>query len=185
MIRQFYTEPRKFRITGKNGKEEFATYQNTNIQPTAQSAVMGQDTGFRRPIFDIEIRAQKASPFSTVALNELAKEMYGAQFFNPQMADQALMALDMMSFEGKNAIESKIAENSTLVQTLIQLATIVDALQGSTIAPQLAQQYGVQAPQASMGGGVQTNALGAAVQSAGRNTATTARDKATNVANPG
>lgn len=190
LIQQFYTEPRKFRITGKNGNEEFTSYQNTRIQPSAQGSIMGQDMGFRRPIFDIEIRAQKASPFSTVARNELAKELYGMGFFNPQTTEQSLIALDMMDFDGKNAIVTKISQNSTLVQTLIQLATAVDQLTGSQLAPILAQQYGAQQygaqiPQQVTGGGaVQTNSLGQAVQSAQGNTATTAQEKAANVASP-
>ena len=183
LIRQFYTEPRKFRIIAPNGKDQFVTYVNQNIKDIMQTDTNGKPV-YRRPIFDIEVRAQKASPFSTVAMNELAKELYSAGFFNPQLADQALMALDMMSFDGKNAIIGKISQNSTLVQTAIKLAQIVDVYTGSGIMPQLMQQYGVQAPQTDIGGMLQTNALGKAVQSGTGGIVTNAREAAANATSP-
>lgn len=183
LIRQFYTEPRKFRITNPNGKDEFVTYTSQGIQDIPQLG-SGGETIYRRPIFDIEIRAQKASPFSTIAMNEMAKELYYAGFFNPQMADQALMALDMMSFDGKNSIVSKISQNSTLVQTSLKLAQIVDSMTGTSIMPQLAQQYGVSMPQSDIGGMMQTNILGRAVQAGTGGIVTNAKQTAANVASP-
>ena len=37
----------------------------------------------RRPVFDVKISAQKASPYSRIANNELAKELFGMGLFNP------------------------------------------------------------------------------------------------------
>ena len=51
--------------------------------------------------FDVEITAQKQSPYTKMAQNELALQFYSAGFFNPQMADQALACLDMMDFPRK------------------------------------------------------------------------------------
>lgn len=108
LIRQFYTQPRCFRITG-NGSRAFVEFDNSTLQPQ-QADAFGIDLGARKPVFDIEIVAQKKSPFSTLARNELAKELYGLQFFNPQVADQALLALDMMDIEGKDGLIQKSAK---------------------------------------------------------------------------
>ena len=64
--------------------------------------------GMRLPVFDIKVNPQKASPYSKMAQNELALQFYQAGFFSPQMADQALMAMSMMEFEGKDELLRKI-----------------------------------------------------------------------------
>ncbi|MDO4531957.1 MAG: hypothetical protein Q4C06_08250, partial [Bacillota bacterium] len=102
LIRQFYDQPREFRILGEGGNE-FVHYSNKNIKPSPH-IVMGVDTGSRKPVFDIKITSQKSSPFSKVAQNELAKELYHMGFFNPELSDQALMAMKMMDFEGREEI---------------------------------------------------------------------------------
>ncbi len=73
LIRQFYDEPRCFRITGEEG-ERFLEYDNRGIRPASQGQAFGVDLGERRPVFDIRITSQKSSPFSKIAQNELAKE---------------------------------------------------------------------------------------------------------------
>ena len=45
--------------------------------------------------------------------NELAKELYNLGMFNPQMADQALLCLEMMNFEGREKIMEKIKANAS------------------------------------------------------------------------
>ena len=57
----------------------------------------------RTPIFDIKVRPQKASPFSRIAQNELAKELYGMGAFNPANSDQAYACVEMMDFRERMA----------------------------------------------------------------------------------
>ena len=144
-IRQFYDLPRQFRILGENGAEEFVQYSNRGIVPQYQGVEMGVDLGYRIPYFDIEITAQKASPYSKMSQNELALQFYSAGFFNPQMADQALACLDMMDFDRKQFIMQKIAQNGGMYQQMlmmqgqmIQLAEMVDQQRGSNLAEQIA-----------------------------------------------
>ena len=174
LIRQFYDLPRKFRIMGESGAARFVEYSNAGIQPQAQGFEMGTDMGYRLPLFDIEITAQKQSPYSRMSQNELALQFFGAGFFNPQMADQALACLDMMDFDRKEFIMQKIAQNGGMYQQMLQmqqqmlmLAQMVDASRGSNIAEQLAAQYSGGAPVAPIDGGMnpaqkveQTEALG-------------------------
>ena len=64
------------------------------------------------PSFDIKITAQKKNPFARVSQNELAKELYSMGFFKPELANQALGALELMDFEGKDTVRSYIVQNS-------------------------------------------------------------------------
>lgn len=159
LIRQFYDLPRKFRIVGEDGKARFIEYSNANIQPQAQGMEMGLDMGFRLPVFDLEISAQKQSPYSKMSQNELAIQFFGAGFFNPQMTDQALACLDMMDFDRKQFVIQKISQNGTMYQQLMMmqqqllgLAQIVDRYEGSNMAEQIAASV--------MGGGASVAASG-------------------------
>ena len=152
LIRQFYTIERKFRIIGENGTERFVSYKNTNIQPQEQGTDMGMDMGYRVPMFDIEITAQKQSPYSKMSQNDLALQFYQAGFFNPQLADQALACLDMMDFDRKHFVMQKIAQNGTMFQQMMMMqqqmlamAQQLDALTGTNMA-QAMMQGGGQPP---------------------------------------
>lgn len=172
LIRQFYDLPRCFRIMGENGTARYVQYSNANIVPQSQGNDLGMDMGFRLPLFDIEITAQKQSPYSKMSQNELALQFYSAGFFFPQNADAALVCLDMMDFDRKHFIMQKIAQNGTMYQQMmmmqqqmVALAQMVDQSRGSNIAEQLMAQFGGGAPVAPIDGGApakvdETEALG-------------------------
>ena len=147
LIRQFYDLPRCFRIIGANGVARFVQYSNQGIVPQAQGMDFGMDMGMRIPLFDIEVTAQKQSPYSKMSQNELALQFYSAGFFNPAMADQALVCLDMMDFDRKEFIMQKIAQNGGMLQQMMMLAQMVDAKGGGgEITAGLAQQFGIPVP---------------------------------------
>lgn len=159
LIRQFYDLPRQFRILGENGRENFVSYTNAGIKPVYQGMEMGVDMGYRLPVFDIEITAEKASPYSKLSQNELALQFFGAGFFNPQMTDQALACLEMMDFDGKEQIMQRISTNGTLYQRLmmaqqqaVAMAQLVDMKLGTNYAMQLLG--GAQGTQQPMPGSV-------------------------------
>lgn len=108
LIRQFYTEPRAFRITGKNGGTEFVTYRNKNIIAKNDSEFGGMEDYFRRPIFDIKIVPQKQSPYQKAQQNELAKELFSLGMLSPDRKEEAKLAIKMMDFYGKDEILSKL-----------------------------------------------------------------------------
>ena len=162
LIRQFYDVPRCFRIMGENGTARYVEYSNAGITPQFQGIEMSVDMGYRTPLFDIEITAQKQSPYSKMSQNELALQLYTAGLFNPQLADQALLCLDMMDFPRKESLMQKVAMNGTLYQQLLmaqqqmlQMAQIIDQTQGTNMADQIAQGI--------MGGGAAPMADGQAV----------------------
>jgi len=148
LIRQFYDTPRYFRILGEGGAQEFIRYSNAGIVNTA-----GPGDEPRVPLFDIEVTAQKASPYSKMAQNELALQFFGAGFFNPQNADQALSCLDMMDFDRKAFIMERIAQNGGMYQQMqrmqqqmFMMAQELDNIKGTNITAQMAAGMGASLP---------------------------------------
>lgn len=119
LIRQFYDVPRQFRITGTLGEEQFVQYGNAGLRAQPLGMIAGQDMGMRLPVFDIEVKAQKAAAYTKMSQNELALQFYSLGFFNPAQADTSLMCLDMMEFDGKDALMQKIAQMGGMYQQLI------------------------------------------------------------------
>ena len=120
LIRQFYNLPRQFRIVGEYGMQKFESYTNAGIIPQHQGNDFGQDMGYRLPVFDIKVSAQKQNVYTKVSQNELAMQFFQMGFFNPQMTDQALMCLEIMDFDGKDGVMLKVAQNGTMFQKLVQ-----------------------------------------------------------------
>ena len=107
----------------------------------------------------------------------------------PANADQALMVLDMMDFEGKAQVVEKVRGNGTMyqqmqqmAQQLQQLSVIVDRLTGSGLTQAMDAPVTGQAGDPGAGG--KASPLTAAVQGGAGVTATTARDKAQQAAQP-
>ena len=111
LIRQFYDLPRAFRILGQTGGQEFISFSNAGLKPQDQGVVLGVDMGYRTPLFDVEISAEKQSPYTRLSQNEMAMQFYSAGLFDPSRVQEALAALDMMDFNGKSAVVEHIREN--------------------------------------------------------------------------
>ncbi|PST28272.1 portal protein [Enterocloster lavalensis] len=171
LIRQFYTLPRCYRITQPNGEAQYIELTNESLQPQ-QDNMMDGELSARRPVFDIKVAAQKASPYSRIANNELAKELFGMGVFNPQIADQAMAVVTMMDFDRRDEVLKKIQENGLMYQQLqqmqaamVQMADIIAQTTGNT---QLLDAVGQMAGPAQTGINVnpqqvRTNSLGAPV----------------------
>ena len=191
LMRQFYDEPRCFRITGDAGRFDYAVFSNANIAGQDMGEEFGVTLGERLPIFDVTVIPAKKSAFSRLSQNELAKEFYGLGFFNPQLADQSLACLDMMDFDGKEKVMERVQANGTLYQQLVmmrqqmaKLAAIVDAQNGTTILQGIAQDDRTaqgDAP-AQDGKNVTTDGMGRSM--AGDDLATQARRRALEGATP-
>jgi cell fate (sporulation/competence/biofilm development) regulator YlbF (YheA/YmcA/DUF963 family) len=101
--------------------------------------------GYRLPVFDVEVSAEKESAYTTLSQNELALQFYNSGMFNPQLADQALATMDMMEFQGKQGVIEKVQANGGMYRQMmqmqaqmLQMAQTIDALTGSTMADQMA-----------------------------------------------
>lgn len=191
LIRQFYDMPRQFRIIGDYGAQKFISYTNRGIQPQYQGTDFGTDMGYRLPVFDIKVSAQKRSVYTKITQNEMAIQFFQLGFFNPSMADQAIMCMGMMDFDGKDALIQKISQNGTMQQKLIQYMQL---------ALTLAQQYEPEAAEmiaqdisVTMGGGTpggaavslqQADSLGGMARQA-PTIVQNARERSGNAAQPG
>lgn len=118
LIRQYYDIPRQYRITGNMGEEQFVSYTNAGIKPIQQGYDFGVDMGYRVPVFDIKVSAQKANVYTKMQQNELALQLFNAGVFNPELADQSLLLLDTMDFDGKEQIIQKVQQNATLYRMM-------------------------------------------------------------------
>lgn len=160
LIRQFYDMPRKFRILGQYGAEEYITYINNGLQLQSQGVSFDDKETFRLPVFDIKVSAQKKNVYTKVTQNELALQFFQLGFFNPQMTDQALMCLDMMEFDGKDGIMQKVSQYGTMFQKLLQymqlaltFAQTTDPMAAETIAQDILMTTGGAGVPASGGSG--------------------------------
>ena len=152
------------------------------------------------PVFDIKVSPQKSSPFSTVAQNERAKELYGLGFFRPDMADQALAALEMMQFDDIDKVRRTIRQNGTMYEQLSQMMQLaqamamqLDAMEGGVNqyalqVQQVMQQVGGSSltPTGSKDSGntMRVDALGAAYNLSKNQTAAAARNEAASQSTP-
>lgn len=152
LIRQFYDAPRCFRIVGAGGVE-FLQFDNTGLLPRPLGQVFGLDMGQAKPIYDIKVRSQKASPYSRIVQNELAKELFSMGLFRPEMAEQARSCLEMMDFEGKDQVLARIGAQGALQAQVVELKTrlqqlgqVVDALRGTSIGPAVTAEVETDSP---------------------------------------
>lgn len=152
LMRQFYDLSRSFRITGEGSEYQFIDFDNTGLQ----DQVTGLDTMgnpmFRRPVFDLKIKAQKKNPFSRMEQNERAKELYAMGFFAPENAQASLIALDMMDFEGIQTVKEKVMQGQTLLNMVMQMSQQLSAITGA-LMPQEEAQAGGGTNTAESGGG--------------------------------
>ena len=119
LIRQFYDETRSFRITG-SGKEEFISYDNSNIRLSESMGADGQMYS-REPVFDIKISAEKQNSYQRNAQNELAVSLLNLGVFDPARVDMTLPMLELMTFEGKEKLVDTLSKNATLQDKMMGL----------------------------------------------------------------
>lgn len=138
LIRQFYDMPRQFRILGEQGGEEYVTYTNAGLKPQPQGMAFGEDMGFRLPVFDIKVSAQKKSAYTKMSQNELALQFYQLGFFSPDAVDQTMLCLEMMDFDGKDGIMQRVAQQATMRDKLGQYMQLALTL-AAKAAPEMVQ----------------------------------------------
>ena len=161
LIRQFYELPRQFRLLGAMGTEEFVSYDHSGLQPRVMDD--GVTVSYRVPEFDLEIGAERESPYRTAEANQLALQLFQMGFFRDDLADQALRCLELMEFKNKDQLARVISGGQTqarqiaaLRQQLLQLAQVVDEAKGTHLVESLSvEQGGGQNAAASAGKAVQ------------------------------
>jgi hypothetical protein len=149
LMRQFYDVKRSFRITMDNNAYQFIDFDNSAIKDQITISEGGEELLYRRPVFDIVITAEKSNPFSQMSQNETAKELYQRGFFAPEKAQESLIALNMMDFEGIEEVKEQVRQGQTLLNLcqqqqmeIIQLRAMMGAIptQMQNNAPQSANK---------------------------------------------
>ena len=120
LIREFYTLPRQFRITGSFG-EDYVSFSNIALQPRPLPAVGGLELGLSAPVFDVKVAAQRRSAYSRLSQNELAMELYRLGLFEQGRETQALQCLELMDFDGKDALIGRLGAALGLREKLQEL----------------------------------------------------------------
>ena len=142
LMRQFYDVSRSFRIIGEGNEYQFVTFDNAGLQ----DQVTGLDTlgneMYRRPVFDLKIKAQKKNPFSRMEQNERAKELYSLGFFAPENAQASLIALEMMDFEGIQTVREKVMQGQTLLNMVMQMQQQLTMITGALMPQEETRQTG-------------------------------------------
>ncbi len=134
LIRQFYTLPRQFRITGTLG-EDYVNFSNRGLLPRPLPAVGGVEMGLREPVFDVRVSAQKRNAYSRLSQNELALELYKLGLFEQGREQQALSCLNMMEFDGREELMRRLSASLGLVAKLRELENY------RALALELAKRY--------------------------------------------
>lgn len=157
LLRQFYTEMRSFRIVAPDMDDyTFVMFSNEAIREQQTGTDSNGNPLFRRPIFDIKISAQKKNPFSRMEQNERAKELYGMGFFQPENAQAAMGALEMMDFEGIEKVKTYVQQGQTMFNLLQQMSQQLAMLTGMQMGAPLGGQPNAPA-QKSTGGNEATD----------------------------
>lgn len=125
VMRQFYDEPRTFRIVGENG---YAYEEFDNSALKEQTIGADGEELIRMPIYDIEVIAEKKNPFSSLAQNETIANLYGMGMFNPENSQAAMIAIELMEFDNKEKALSYIKEGQTLYNLVQQQAAQIQQL---------------------------------------------------------
>ena len=184
-MRQFYDEPRMFRITGNTSNDiQFQSFDNSKLKPQEQGTEFGIDLGSRLPIFDLSVAPAKKSAYSKMSNNELALQFYNLGFFAPNNADQTLACLNMMEFENKDKIIERVQQNQTLFDMVQQLQAQIVQM-AAMINPQMAQGAANMAQNTDEGvNNIQTNSKAIDIDKSEGSQADKMRYQAQNAATP-
>ena len=104
LIRQFYDGVRCFRIAGEDGGRRYLRYSNTGLQETPVGVDADGTCLYRRPIFDIEVRAEREDPLDRAERNRLMLDLFRAGAFNPENAPAAERMLAGLDLGGQESL---------------------------------------------------------------------------------
>ena len=107
LIRQFYDSARTFRITGEGG-HTYISYSNRGITERQNGTSATGEPHYYRPVFDIDVRAEKQSPHSRAERNALMLSLYESGMLDEGRETAALRALEGMEFEGVSALKASL-----------------------------------------------------------------------------
>ncbi len=93
LIRQFYDEPRTYRITDKSGKGEYIRLSNKELRKGGFPAE-----------FDIAVSAEKNNPYSRIAQNQTLTDLWKMGLFRKETISESLLLLESLHIDGKEKL---------------------------------------------------------------------------------
>ncbi len=125
LIRQFYDEPRTYRVGETEGKAEYISFSNEGLR--------GKES--RLPAeFDITISAEKNNPYSRITQNQTLTDLWKMGLFRKDTISESIMMLESLHLDGKEklietlrkmASEQNPANNTELISGLDENGRIV------------------------------------------------------------
>ncbi len=115
LIRQFYDGVRCFRIIGEQGERRYLRYTNSGLRDKPNGQGYDGQVLFRRPVFDIEVRAERETPPDRDTRNQLMLDLFRAGLFDPANRAAAERALAGMDFEGIDALRAAVRNGEACV----------------------------------------------------------------------
>lgn len=112
LIRQFYTGTRCFRIAGENGWR-YVKYSNRGLQDKPAGRDAAGNPLRRRPLFDIEVRAEREAPLDRAGRNQLMLSLFQAGMLDLDRRQAAEAALSGMDFEGIDSLRALLRRSGS------------------------------------------------------------------------
>ena len=88
LIRQFYDEPRSYRVNSSDGSSEYISF-----------------TGSEYPAeFDITVSAEKNNPYSRITQNQVLTDLWKMGLFRKETIAESILLLESMNLDGKEKL---------------------------------------------------------------------------------
>ena len=115
LIRQFYVGTRTFRVSGRSTDGltaacRYIRYANTDMSDRTVGLGADGQPRFHRPLFDLEVRAERNTPLDRTERNEMMLRLYEDGLFAPGREAEALRALSGMDFEGIDSLRLSLRQ---------------------------------------------------------------------------
>ncbi len=108
LMRQFYDQPRNYRIENSRGEREYLRFSNRTFR----------ERGDCYPLeLDVAVSAEKNNPYNQVAQNQTMTDLWKMGVFRPDMADGAALLLEGMRLDGKEKLLEGILKNKEMIKT--------------------------------------------------------------------
>ncbi|MBQ3573672.1 MAG: hypothetical protein IJA16_03645 [Clostridia bacterium] len=95
LIRQFYDEPRTYRINKSDGDCEYIAFSNSSLRN-------GEHPDSAE--FDIVISAEKNNPYSRITQNQTITDLWNMGLFRKETAQESILMLESLHLDGKEKL---------------------------------------------------------------------------------
>lgn len=90
LIRQFYDEPRSYRVGEKDGKGEYISFSNRKTGKSVQ--------------LDVSVSAEKNNPYSRITQNQTLTDLWKMGLFRKETVQESLLMLESLHLDGKEKL---------------------------------------------------------------------------------